>query len=110
LVSAITKSHPGGDALPSAGGRDDTRQAALIPTLFRGDDLWKTPGERLRRGELARRVRQMTRMALRRRTHRGTEKIDGVADRENTSKFLKNAVTQGFRLGKNSALKIRSGQ
>jgi hypothetical protein len=88
---------PWRDALHQLAGGDDTRQAALIPTLFRGGDLETRASAYA--SELARRVRQMDPHGVTvERIANG--KIDGVADRENTGKFLKNAATQGFRLGK----------
>lgn len=84
-------------ALKELSGGDDAKCAAFIPAVFTG----RTVEERLDvyAGELARRVRQMDPHAVTvERIVAG--KIEGIPDRENVGKFLRNATAQGFRLGK----------
>lgn len=94
---------PWRDAFRQISAGDDTRQAALIPSLFRGADLETRSNAYA--AELARRVRQMDTHAVTvDRIAKG--KIDGVADRESTSQFLRNASAQGFRLGRTPLTKF----
>ena len=91
------------DALRQLSGGDDARQAALIPPLFRGADLETRANSYA--FELARRVRQMDTHAVTvDRIAKG--KIEGVADRESTGQFLRNASAQGFRLGRTPLTKF----
>jgi hypothetical protein len=94
---------PWRDAFRQLSGGDDARQAAFIPSLFRGGD--QETRANAYAGELARRVRQMDTHAVTvDRIAKG--RIDGVADRESTGQFLRNASAQGFRLGRTPLTKF----
>lgn len=85
------------DALRELAGNDENRLGTLVPSAFVGQNV----DERLDAyaAELSRRVRQMDPHAV--TVDRiATAKMDAVPDAENVGRFLKNATSQGFRLGK----------
>jgi peptidoglycan hydrolase-like protein with peptidoglycan-binding domain len=85
------------EALSTLAGEDENKLTTLVPSAFVGQNV----DERLDAyaAELSRRVRQMDPHAV--TVDRiATAKMDAVPDAENVGRFLKNATSQGFRLGK----------
>jgi peptidoglycan hydrolase-like protein with peptidoglycan-binding domain len=85
------------EALRALAGEDENKLATLVPPAFIGQNV----DERLDAyaAELSRRVRQMDPHAV--TVDRiATAKMDSIPDAESVGQFLKNATSQGFRLGK----------
>ena len=84
-------------SLRELSGANATKLDALVPPTFVG----RTVDERIQTytAELARRVRQIDPHAV--TVDRiATNKLQGIAETESVGKFLKNATSAGFRLGK----------